>query len=172
MEAASITPLPESGQAQSRPPRRFCLSLAVGWGLLGAAACANTFVISTIPAPLPDGRSIPFALQAAEALLALTMVPLCLLIPVPLLIAGRNYLRRSVPATRRWVTAWSAVAAACAGIEALFLFRLALFFGSAGPGLPHPSWHALAFAIGFLAVGTAMTYVLINAGRTAARPSA
>lgn len=172
MEAASSSPLPGSGQRPpfQAPSRRFCLCLAAGWALLGAAACATTFVISTIPGPLPDGRSIPFVLAAAEALLAVAMVPLCMLIPVPLLIAGRNYLRRSAHAAQRWVTAWTAAAAACIGIEVLFLSRLASLFGAMAtgfPNLPHPSWHALAFAAGFLIAGAAMTYILIKPRRTA-----
>lgn len=52
----------------------------------------------------------------------------------------------------------------------LFLSRLAFLFramATAFPNLPHPSWHALALAIGFLITGAAMTYILINPGRTA-----
>lgn len=172
MEAARNFPLPGSGHGQPfhAPSRMFCLGLAAGWALLGAAACATTFAISTIPGPLPDGRSISFVLEAAEALLAVAMVPLCMLIPVPLLIAGRKYLRRSAHARQRWVTAWTAAASACIGIEVLFLSRLAFLVGAMAtgfPNLPQPSWHALAFAIGFLIVGAAMTYILISPRRTA-----
>lgn len=153
------------------PSSRSCLKLTAGWALLGGGACATTFAISTIPAPLPDGRQISLILGALEVLLAIVMVPLCALIPIPLLVAGRRYLSRSAHATRQRIAAWSLVASACVAVEALFLFRLVHLLCEAGTGLanlPHPSWHAFAFSIGFLAVGASMTYVLIGARKSAA----
>jgi len=164
-------PRPEPGRLSS--PGRLCLGLTACWALLGAGACASTFVISTIPAPLPDGRSIPALLFVTEELLALAMVPLCLLVPVPLLVVGRSYLRDSARAAPPWVRAWAVAVSAGIGVEALFVVRLAHFFGAAETSfadLGQPSWHALAFSIGFLAAGAAMCLVLASARRAAGPP--
>lgn len=140
-----------------------------GWALLGAAACGTTFAISTIPAPVPDGRSIPLVVWAAQGLLALAMVPGCAVLPAPLLIAGRNYLRHSAHARQRWVTAWTVAGALSVAVESLFLWRLLdLLFGFSHSywNLPEPSWHAFAFFVAFLIAGAAMACVLICARRS------
>jgi hypothetical protein len=95
------------------------------------------------------------------------MLPLCALIPVPLLIAGRRHLRRSLAGSRR-VAAWTAIASVGIAVETLFWVRLVRLVGSSVDFrfLPdHPSWHALAFSAGFLSVGAAMAGVLLGAPR-------
>jgi hypothetical protein len=168
MTPVDVAPRPQSGRAAS--PGRLCLGFTACWALLGAGACASTFVISTIPAPLPDGRSVPAPLLITEALLALEMVPLCVL--VPLLIVGRGYLRHPARAAAPWVKAWTVAASAGIGVEALFIIRLAHLFwvpGARFANLGQPSWHALAFAIGFLIAGAAMSFALIGARRSVVR---
>jgi hypothetical protein len=154
-------------------PRTLCLGFTACWALLGAGACASTFAISTIPAPLPDGRPIPALLLVLDGLLALAMVPLCLLVPVPLLLVGRRYLRDSAQVAPKWRRAWTVAASAGIGVEALFAVRLARSFRAAQAGfagLGQPSWHALAFSIGFLVAGAAMSLVLIGARQPRAAP--
>jgi hypothetical protein len=74
------------------------------------------------------------------------MLPLCAIIPAPLLVAGGIHLRRA-GASRPWTPAWAAAAAAGLGTETLFLVRLAHMLGTPFFNLPQPSWHALDFAI-------------------------
>ena len=79
---------------------QLCLGLIAGWALLGAAACAVTFAISTIPAQVGFGRTIPLPLDIIEAALALGMLPLCTVGPVGLLVTGWAYVPPSL-GTRR-----------------------------------------------------------------------
>jgi hypothetical protein len=157
--------------AQRRPATvaiRPWLLFTAGWAVLGCAACLTTFAISTIPALTPLGSNIPQWLEDAEGLLVVTMVPVCVLIPVPLLISGRRLLGRRISAGKPWVTAWTVAASAGVFIESLFVWRLILIVVTAS-NLPTPSWHALAFAIAYLVVGTAMALVLVGAGRSTCR---
>ena len=95
------------------------------------------------------------------------MLPLCTVILVPLLTAGRGYLRRSLAGTRR-VDAWEAAASAGIVVEALFWFRLLLFVE--GPRWVFPrSWHALELCVGFLVAGAAMAGVLLGVPSRASR---
>jgi hypothetical protein len=97
------------------------------------------------------------------------MLPLCTLMPVPLLIAGRRYLRRSLAGTRR-IAAWTAAASASIAVEAVFWLRVYLFVS--GPRWVYPrSWHALELSVGFLIVGAAMTGVLLGIPSPASRPA-
>jgi hypothetical protein len=148
---------------------RLCLGLIAGWALLGATACAVTFAISTIPAQVGFGRTIPLPLDIIEAALALGMLPLCTVGPVGLLVTGWAYLRHSAHEGARWVIAWTAVASTSLAIEALFWSRLMHMLGTRYANLPHPSWHALDFVVGYLVIGTAMAFVLIGARRSAGR---
>jgi len=146
----------------------FCLSVAAGWALLGATACALTFAISNIPAPVPDGRSIPGGLYLGEIVLAAFMLPLCAIIPAPLLVAGCIHLRRA-RASLPWTSAWAAAAAVGLGTEARFLVRFAHMLSTPFYNLPQPSWHALDFAIAFTAAGVVMASALISATWSASR---
>jgi hypothetical protein len=158
------------------PARRLCVSLAAAWSLLGASVCAIAFATSLITAPRPapePGKAVLLALELALAVLGLCMLPLCALIPVPLLIAGRRHLRRSPAGTRR-VAAWTAIASAGIAVEALFWLRLIHLLGSSVDFrfLPdHPSWHALDFAAGFLIVGAALAGVLLSAPSPQSQPT-
>jgi hypothetical protein len=157
---------------QERPERVIsCVALVGGWALIGAAACAVTFVVSAIPAPVPDGRSIPLFLQIIEAAFALSMLPFCTLVPIPLLITGHKYLLRSARAAWGWRAAWITAAGASIAVEVEFWFRFVSLLVSGSPGLSYMDWHALDFSASFLAVGGAMAFVLIGATRSATRSS-
>jgi hypothetical protein len=139
---------------------KLCISLAAVWSLLGVGTCALLFAVSLIPlqgASPNYVRSVPVGLDYTGTILGVCMVPLCMFIPVPLLIAGRRHLRRSLAGTRR-VTAWTASASAGILVEALFLFKL----GHHDSLIPYRSWHALELSVGFLAVGAAMAAVLLG----------
>jgi hypothetical protein len=157
------------------PARKLCVSLAAAWSLLGASVCAMAFANSLITAPWPasEPTAVLLVLELALSVLGLCMLPVCTLIPVPLLIAGRRHLRRSLAGTRR-VAAWTAVASAGIAVEALFWLRLIHLLGSSIDFrfLPdYPSWHALDFSAGFLIVGAAMTVVLLSAPSPRSRPT-
>jgi hypothetical protein len=118
---------------------------------------------------MPDGREIPSWLGGCEALLAITMIPACALIPVPLLIHVRRLFRCSrIGGSGGWVAAWTISASAAISVEALFLWRLTRNLTTPYANLPTPSWHALLFGLGYLAAGTAMTFVVAGAGRVVA----
>ena len=138
--------------------------LALAWALLASAACLTTFAISTIPAPMPDGRNIPFWLECCEALLAVAMIPACALIPLPLLVSVRRLLRRRIRASHNWVAAWTIAASAGVAIEGLFMWRLVENLTTPFANLPTPSWHALYFGVGYLVVGIGMALALAGAG--------
>jgi hypothetical protein len=94
-QAAATMPIPSKAGFRWGASRKFCVSLAAGWSLLGASTCAVLFAISLIPEQGSSPyyiRSVPFGLNATGTVLTAFMVPLCTLIPVPLLIAGRVYL--------------------------------------------------------------------------------
>ncbi len=145
------------------------LLLVAGWALLGSAACLTTFAISTIPAPLPEGRDIPTWLEGAELLLAIAMIPACALIPVPLLAFARRLRRGPVRVSRSWVAAWVVVTSSGAAVEGLFVWRLVRFIAAPFANLPAPSWHALYFGMGYLLTGTAMMLTLAGVSRSARR---
>jgi hypothetical protein len=150
------------------PSRRLCLYLTAGWSVLGAGACATTFYISMVPAaPLPGGREISnLAFFSATAVTA-WIVPVCTLIPVPLLIAGRVYLLRTAAGKWHWADIWTVLASAAVLLEAFFWVRLVRFLRRPGAGLTF-TWHAADFAIGFLALGVCMAAALITASRSPA----
>jgi hypothetical protein len=100
-QAVAAMPVPSKAGSGWGTSRKFCVSLSAVWSLLGASTCAVLFAVSLIPEQGPYIRSVPFGLEAAGAVLEVCMLPLCTLIPVPLLIAGRRYLRRSLAGTRR-----------------------------------------------------------------------
>lgn len=143
------------------------LVLTLLWALLASAACLTTFTISTIPAPTPDGRDIPFWLDCCEALLAVAMIPACALIPLPLLVSVRRLLRKRIRTSRNWIAAWTIAASAGVAIEGLFMWRLVRNLTTPFANLPIPSWHALYFGVGYLAVGIGMALALTGAGWSA-----
>ena len=150
------------------PARKLCVTLATAWSLLGASVCALAFAISLITAPWPapeSSKAVLLVLELALAVLGLCMLPLCTLVPVPLLIAGRRHLRRSRAGTWR-VAAWTAIASAGIAVQVLFWLRFVILLGSSVDFrfLPdYPSWHSLDFSVGFLIVGAAMAGVLLSA---------
>jgi hypothetical protein len=86
---------------------------------VGAGVCAIAY--SLIAAPRLSGVPdfVLLVLELALAVAGLCSLPLCTLIPVPLLIAGRRHLRRSLAGPRR-VAAWTAIASAGIAVEVLF----------------------------------------------------
>jgi hypothetical protein len=165
--------MPTSSKVNSErgPSRKFCVSLAAGWSLLAASTCAVIFAVSLLPeqGSYPDYiRSVPYGLDVAGTVLEVCMLPLCTLIPVPLLIAGRRYLRRSLAGTW-WATAWTAVASMGIAVEALF-WLLLYHFVSGSRWLYPRSWHALELSVGFLIVGVAMAGILLGVQSSVSRP--
>lgn len=154
-------PVPSRAGSGWWTSRGFCVSLATVWPLLGAGLCAVLFAVSLVPEQGPDIRSVPRGLNDACGVLEACMLPLCTLIPVPLLIAGRRFLRRSLAGTRR-LAVWTAVASAGIAVEAVFWLRVYLFMSGPRWLSPH-SWHALELSAGFLIVGVAMAWVLLGA---------
>ena len=170
-QAAAAMPVPSKTGSGWGTSRKSCLGLAAGWSLLGAGLCAVTFAISLVPetGSYPNYiQSVPFGLNAAEAVLEACMLPLCTLIPVPLLIAGRRYLRSSLAGKRR-VTAWTTAASAGIAVEALFWLRLCHFVAGSR-WLSDPSWHALELTAGFLIAGATMTGILLGIPSPPSRP--
>jgi len=162
-QAAVAMSVPSKAGSGWRISRGFCVSLAGVWSLLGASTCAGLFVVSLIPqhGSYPNySRPVPVGFNDVGTVLELCMLPLCMLIPVPLLIAGRRCLRRSLAGTRR-VAAWTAAASAGIVVEALFLLRL-YHFMNFGRWLYPRSWHALELSLGFLIAGAAMAGVLLS----------
>jgi hypothetical protein len=157
------------------PPGKLWVGLAAVWALLGAGLRAVAFANSLIAAPWLSGvpNFVLLVLELALAVVGLCMLPLCTLIPVPLLIAGRRHLRRSLAGPRR-VAAWTAIASAGIAVEVLFWVRLVRLVGSSVDFrfLPdYPSWHALDFSAGFLIVGAAMAGVLLSAPSPQPQPT-
>jgi hypothetical protein len=97
--------------------------------VLGTAACGVIYVVSRIPAPMPDGRNIPGLLYVAALVLALFMLPTCAMIPIPLLLSGRRQLARTGIKQSRWRTVWTVAGSLPIAVEAVFLFRLTRFSG-------------------------------------------
>jgi hypothetical protein len=100
------------------------------------------------------------------------MLPLCTLIPVPLLSPGEG----TWPFTRGDAAGRRVDGHRISGIavEALFWIRLIHLLGSSIDFrfLPdYPSWHALDFSAGFLIVGAAMTGVLLSAPSPEPQPT-
>jgi hypothetical protein len=171
-QVATAIPVPSQAGSGSETSRKFCVSLAAVWSLLGASTCAVIFAVSLIPetGSYPSyARSVPHGLVVVGAVLEACMLPLCALIPVPLLIAGLRHLRRSHAGTRR-VAAWTAVASAGIAVEALFWLPL-YYFSIGGRWLYPRSWHALELSIGFLIVGVAMAGVLLGIPSPLSRPA-
>lgn len=168
----AAVPVPSKAGSGRRTSRKFCVGLAVAWSLLGAGLCGLIFAVSLIPeqGSYPDpARSVPHGLVVAGAVLEACMLPLCTVIPVPLLRAGRRCLRRLLARPRR-VAAWTAAASAGIAVEALFWLRLFLF--ADGPRWIYPrSWHALELCIGFLVAGAAMAGVLLGTPAPESHPA-
>lgn len=137
----------------------------------GTAACAVIFVISRIPAPMPDGRNIPNWLLLAASALAIVMLPTCATIPVPLLVGGRRQLTKIAVGQRRWRTVWTVAGSLAIAVEAVFLFRLTRFLLTPYVNLAQPSWHALDFSLVFAATGGLMALVLLAASRSTGQAS-
>jgi hypothetical protein len=157
-----------------------CLFLTALWSVLGAAACGCYFAVSNLPASQLDGI-LPAPLEDLDLLIAVVMLPVCLVLPA----AGRRYLRTAASAVApaghdsiaagasarvRWMTAWTGAVLASSVVEAYFILRL-YWHLRAGTGITGTSSHALEFSIAFLVTGAAMTGVLIIATAWRPRPA-
>lgn len=132
------------------------------------AACAQVILLEVMPAPTPDGRSIPgwFWLVAVPADLAF---PVAVLLLAPLAYVGFKHLRRNTVGWR-WPGAWAGVVVAALALEALAVTTLVnALVGALHPqGLSYPiagrmNWGWLVLGIGFLAIAAVMTGLLTRA---------
>jgi len=154
LQAAALTAKARSGRVTAK---RLCVIFTAVWSLLGAVECALLFAVSLIPIQPGYIRSVPVGLDYSLGVVEACMAPLCVLIPVPLLIEGRKYLRRSLAGTRR-VTTWTVSASAGLLVEAMFLFKVC----DHDCLIHYRSWHLLELCVGFLAAGAAMAIALLG----------
>ena len=169
-----MTPPAVPGQAAPADARpgygtRFLVICYTG---VGAAGCAFLFYVSTRPVTIPDdwGAQVPGVFGAiATMAFSLAAWPWVVL-PVPLLIAGLVYLRRS---GWRWPAMWTAAVAAGAALEAMVITWFGYHYPSpvyVGPGMV--SWVSLAEALGYAALGAAMMAILAGPERSATHAAA
>lgn len=143
-----------------------CWALVACYTLFGVAWCAYMFYLSTQPVTIPDdwGAQAPAWLGAIATLAVFWYLP-WLVYPIPLLIAGIVHVRRVVPGSWRWPTAWAGAVAAGIALEALVATHAGFHFPSpayTGPGMV--SWVALGESFGFAVVGVAMIRIVGGAG--------
>jgi hypothetical protein len=138
---------------------RKCLVLTACYVGLGVFLLSYHFVGSTqaYTSNLP-----PAGLNGLVAVAWLISVPVWVVVPVPLLLAGRAHLRRATSLRRRWPVAWVSVVAASAALEGLIIYHLVTYVGP-GFAVSPPSadwdWSAVPQAIGLLVFGTAMIWL-------------
>ena len=144
-------------------PRWFCLILVLCWAIPGAVLWS---VSAFVPAS-PDGwggwlYSVPSLVALAAELLADVLLVSWVILPVPLLAVGLDYVRGAGSTGWRWRGAWMGAVGAGVALEVLAI-RLAYPFFP-----PTPDWAVLAEGLGFVAIGTVMTLVLFGAARSEA----
>ena len=129
------------------------------WAAPGAVVwSAEAFVPQS-----PDGwaggwiYSVPSFVSLVVELAAVVLLLSWVVLPVLLLPAGLDYVRSVESARRRWRGAWMGAAGAGIVLEVLMV-PLAYPFMDATP-----DWGAFAESLGFVAVGTAMIFVLFGA---------
>ena len=96
------------------------------------------------------------------AALGLCALPVCGLMPVLLLIAGRRYLRRSTGPGTREHTAWTVAASAGIAVGVLFWVWVFDCLKDEEWMEPPPTWPTLDVSIAFLIVGAAMAGILLS----------
>lgn len=162
MEPGAVPVMPDPRQSgHSAELRQICLILVASWALPGAASCAIGLVLSALPAPTPDGRSLPAWFWIVLIPVVITL-PLPVLIPVPLLIVGLVQLRRAAPGWR-WPAAWTGVMAVAIALATALVLAIAHALQPSGISYPVParlSWGWLTLIIAFIATAAAMTWVL------------
>jgi len=142
--------------------RTRCVTLVAVWSLLGAIPCAIAFGIITSLIQ-PGGLWSPSAwFVIAGIALGFFALPLCGLMPVLLLIAGRRYLRRSTGPGAREDTAWTVAASAAIAVGVLFWVWGWDCLKDRAWQEPFPSWPTLDVSIAFLIVGAAMAGILLS----------
>jgi hypothetical protein len=153
------------------PARTRCVTLVTVWSLLGAIPCAILFGLLAFQVQSSDPWSSPVGwLVLAGAALGLCALPVCGLMPVPLLIAGRRYLRRSTGPGTRELTAWTVAASAGIAVGVLFWVWVFDCLKDEEWMEPPPTWPTLDVSIAFLIVGAAMAGILLSTPQPAQQP--
>jgi hypothetical protein len=153
------------------PARTRCVTLVATWSLLGAIPCAIAFGMMA-GLLQPGSLWSPSAwLVIAGIALGLCALPLCGLMPVLLLIAGRRYLRGSTGTGTREDTAWTVAASAAIAVGVLFWVWVLVCLKDKDWMDPFPTWPTLDVSIAFLIVGAAMAGILLSTPPPAQRPS-
>jgi hypothetical protein len=162
---------PRAAPVDARPGygTRFLVVCYTG---VGAVGCAFMFYVSTLPVTIPDdwGAQVPGVLGAITTLAYMLAALPWAVLPIPLLIAGLIYLRRS---GWRWLAMWTVAVGAGAALETIVVTWTGYHYPSptyTGPGMV--SWVSLAESLGFAALGVAMMAILRGAERSAAHPAA
>ena len=162
---------PRAAPVDARPGygTRFLVACYTG---VGAVGCCFLFYVSTLPVTIPDdwGAQVP-GVFGAITMMAYTLAALpWAVLPLPLLIAGLIYLRRS---GWRWLATWTAAVVAGAVLEAMVITWFGYHYPSptyVGPGMVR--WISLAESLGYAVLGAGMIAILAGAERSAAHPAA
>jgi hypothetical protein len=149
------------GRAKGKSGRPWLILVAC-WAVPGMAFWSY---VAFVP-PSPDDElgwaySVPSWVSLIAYLAAVVLLLSWVILPVLLLTAGFDYVRRARGLRWRWRGAWIGAAGAGIVLEALMV---PLF----DPVTVTPDWRAFAESLGFIAAGTVMVFVL----SAAARPSA
>ena len=142
--------------------RTRCITLVAVWSLLGAVPCAIAFGLITSLIQPGGWRSPSSWLVIAGMALGLCALPVCGLMPVLLLVAGRRYLRRSTGPGTREDTAWTVVASAAIAVGVLVWVWVWDCLKDRAWMEPFPSWPTLDVSIAFLIVGAVMAGILLS----------
>ena len=140
--------------------RTRCVTLVGVWSLLGAIPCAIAFGV--IASLVQSGGLWSSFVWIVGMALGLCALPLCGLMPVLLLRAGRRYVRGATgPGTREDI-AWTVVASAAIAVGLLFWVWVWECLRDRAWMAPFPSWPALDVSVAFLIVGAAMAGILLS----------
>jgi hypothetical protein len=145
----------------------FCVANIGCWAIVGAAFCGYAFYQGLLPqgpdAPTPSW--LYGTLAGVLYFIAMIFAAYWVVIPALLLVIGLG-LMAGIPGPQfRWSAAWTLLAVAGLAPDAIVLW-------AANPFHP-PLENQLAFlgcAVGYLAIGTAMTRILIVRSRSALPP--
>jgi len=150
------------------PGRRISLILVACWALPGAGFCALAFLGGFAPSQ-PFANDPAWMAGPAGAVLAVLEVAYAffwLSLPVTLLVVGIGQLRATTPGGWRWTAMWTGAVVAGIALDPLGLWAANTTYSSDGF-----QWTWLTATLGYLAVGTAMTEILIAAPRSSSTAS-
>jgi hypothetical protein len=148
--------------------RRLSLVFAACWAIPGAGFCALAFCGGFAPSQpfAPDPAWLTGPAGALLAVLGVACAFLWLILPVSLLVVGIGQLRATTPRRLRWSAIWAGAVVAGIALDPLVLWAIKTSYASDGF-----QWTWLTATVGFLAVGVAMTAILISAPRSSANTS-